>query len=115
MLLSLSKKYTELCNEDAPYAMVIEGVGVRQALGENVDARSNTNALELLLQDHPSLLRKLRVLNLMQLCEELEVEAADGIQILAFMAQLYHPQTSRMIYELDTEYGILICKESYQH
>jgi len=114
MLLSLSKKYTELCSEDAPYAMVIEGVGVRQVLGESVDATSNSSALESLLQDHPSLLKKLRVLNLIQLCEELDVEAADGIRILAFMAQLYHPETSRMIYELDAEYGILICKESYQ-
>lgn len=114
MLSIYLDQFTELCTTDASYALCVEGLGVRPKLGETMDETSNSIILNLLYHACPKLLKKLRVLNVAQLQETLELEKEQAVQAFVLCSLLHHPKSSNSIYELDAEHGVLICQESFQ-
>lgn len=113
MLDAYLDQFTELCAKEAPYALVVEGIGVRSKLGETMDGESNQALLDLLYKASPSLVKKLRVLNTAQLQQGLELTLPRAVQAMVLCSLLHHPTTTQSIFELDAPHGVLLCRATY--
>lgn len=90
----------------------LNNISVKLKDGELVDLNKSQWGVYLLNKEFPEALERLRVLSIKTLKRELELNEEQVVMCMAFMSRMTNIDTQDRLYDLDTKYKAVICRNT---
>lgn len=108
----LASEVIETCTNIDSGSISIRDIVVRLKPDQSVDLHKSQWGVFLLHQEYPEALERLKVLSIKTLKRELEIESEQAAICMLFMSYMTNIDTHDRLYELDTNYHAVICRNS---
>ena len=109
---SLVSESVEVCQLDDSGTLNIDGISVRLRPSASVDLHKSQWGVFLLHQEFEEALERLKVISVKTLKRELELNTEQVVMCMLFMSHMTNIETHDRLYELDTNYNAVICRNS---